>query len=164
METSITGQNEVSEERRSASRLEANLKVSFRIICGRTGRKTRLIPVSIKNLSISGFCMATDMTMVEDLHVLASSSGGADNTLEVSIRLPDQSEILIQGSACWYNLSEPGDLCRYNVGVRIRKISETDLTLLKKFLRQNRKERFYKNILGMKWFKRILRGFSGKGL
>jgi len=164
MGTSVTGQNKVSEERRSASRLEANLKVSFCIICGRTGRRTKRIPVSVKNLSISGFCMATDMTMVEDLHVLAGSSGGADNTLEVRIQLPDQSEILIQGSACWYNLSEPGDFCRYNVGVKIRKISETDLALLKKFLRRNRKERFYKNIREIKWVQRLMRGVKGKGL
>ncbi|MEK6777419.1 MAG: hypothetical protein AABY87_11160 [bacterium] len=164
METSSKDQNGVSKERRSVRRLEANLEVSFRIICGRTSRQTKSIPVSIKNLSVTGFCLATDMTMVEDLHVMAGSSGGADNTLEVRIRFPDQNEILIHGAACWYNLAESGALYRYKVGVRIKKISETDLALLKKFLRRNRKEMFYNSLLRIKWIERLLRGFLGRSL
>jgi len=152
---SMNDQNETSEERRAVQRRGADLKVRFRVISGEGGRRTKEVPGAVKNLSETGFCLATDLTMVDDLHVLTGSSGISRNKLELKLQLPDIKEIQINGSACWYNLAEPQESYRYNVGVQIEMISEQDLDLLRKFLRQERKERLVKGFFNIKWLMRL---------
>ncbi len=155
---SSRGQDQVLDERREASRLGTDFKVHFCIISGESGKRSKEIQGSVKNLSETGFCLNTELTMVDDLHVQAGSSGISKNTLAIRIHLPDQKEVRVSGSTCWYDLSGPGDSYQYNVGVQVTKISEEDLGVLRKFLRQNRKERLYRSLLQFKWLGRLFRG------
>jgi hypothetical protein len=155
---SVKGQNETAEERRAAHRRGADLNVRFRVISGDRGRKTKEVPGAVKNLSETGFCLATDLTMVDDLHILTGSSGISKNKLELKVQLPDQQEIHINGSACWYNLAEPHEAFRYNVGVQIETIPDPDLDLLRTFLRQERKEKLMKGFFNIKWLVRLFGG------
>jgi hypothetical protein len=151
-------QNQALDERRETHRLGADFKAHFCIISGETGRKTKEIRGSVKNLSEAGFCLNTDLTMVDDLHVQAGSSGVSKNALAIRIQLPDQEEVRVSGLACWYDLSGSGDPYQYRVGVQVTKIPGEDLETLRKFLRQARKEKAYKFFLQFKWLGRLFRG------
>jgi len=151
-------QTQALDERRETHRLGADFKAHFCIISGETGKKTKEIQGAVKNLSEAGFCLNTDLTMVDDLHIQAGSSGISKNTLAIRIQLPDQKEVRVSGLACWYDLSGPGDACQYSVGVQVTKISEEDLEILRKFLRQDRKDKVYKFFLQFKWLGRLFRG------
>lgn len=155
---SDTGQEKAMEERRERRRQGADLEVLFRIVSGETGRKTKEIPGTVKNLSETGFCLLTDLTVIEDLHVLASSSGIAKNRLELTITLSNQEKVRVDGVACWYNLSEAGAPYRYRVGVQIKAVSEGNLSLLRKFLARERKKRFLKGFPGTDWLARLFKG------
>ncbi len=142
-------------ERRESPRWGAEFPARFRVISGETGRITKEILGAVKNLSESGFCLATNFTIVEDLHVLSSSSGVTGNALNLRISLPESNDLKILGTACWYDLTGDGDPYRYNVGIRITEISPEHLASLKTFLRQERKARW--KSFGARWISRILR-------
>lgn len=145
----------IAVERRESPRRGAEFAARFRVISGETGRVSKEIPGTVKNLSESGFCLATNFTIVEELHVLASSSGVTGNTLDLQISLPDHSNLKMLGAACWYDLAGEDDPCRYNVGIRITEISPDNLTALKTFLRLERKARW--KSFGSRWLSRLLR-------
>ncbi len=142
-------------ERRESPRWGAEFPARFRVISGETGRVTKEIPGAVKNLSDSGFCLATNFTIVEELHVLASSSGVTGNTLDLQITIPGRNNLKMLGTACWYDLTDEGDPYRYNVGIRITEISSEDLASLRTFLKQERKARW--KSFGNRWLLRLLR-------
>jgi hypothetical protein len=145
---------ESSQERREKNRFCADLEAHFCIVSGEEGRKSKEIRAGVKNLSESGFCLATNLTMIDDLHVLASSSGTSGNTLQIRIPLPDKHEIELLGIACWYNLADADDSYRYHVGVKILRISKEDLLAMEKFVRVGFAERLKR--IGTKLVGRIL--------
>ena len=151
-------QQKLDEERRDVHRRGADLKVSFAIVSLENGRKTKEVPGAVKNLSETGFCLTTDLTIIDDLHVLSSSSGVSKNQLDIKLVLPNDKEIRMDGYACWYNLAEAGSFYRYDVGVRIEKISEEDLSLLRTCLREERKMKLLKSLFGIKWLERLFGG------
>jgi hypothetical protein len=155
MNTLKNDQKQVAKERREALRHGADLTARFCVVSGESGKKTKEVPATVTNLSEAGFCLATEFTVIDDLHVLSSSSGISKNSLEINFQLPGEKEIRIVGTACWYNLGIPGGTYRYDVGTQIDEISESDMTLLKTFIRQERKGTFFKTLFGMKWLERL---------
>ncbi len=145
--------NRSTEDRRESPRRGGRFPARFRVISGETGRVTKEIPGAVKNLSASGFCLATNFTIVEELHVLSSSSGVTGNTLEVVISVPDRRNLKMLGNACWYDLTGKGDPYRYNVGIHITEISSEDLAALKTFLKEERKQRW--KSVGKGWLARL---------
>jgi hypothetical protein len=142
-------------ERRESPRWGMDFPARFRVISGDSGRVSKEILGAVKNLSESGFCLATNFTIVEDLHVLASSSGVSENILEIRITFPDDKELALKGLACWYDLNEAGGPYRYNVGIRITEISPDNRTDLRTYLRNERKAKM--KSFGRKWLGRLLR-------
>jgi len=144
-------------ERREVPRRSTDLPARFRVVSGETGRKSKEVPAAFKNLSEAGLCLTTDLTRVDDLHIVAGGSGIVPNRLEISLLLPEGMEIRIRGTALWYNLATPAARHRYEVGVKIEEIAEHDLETLRAFLRRERRERWLDRP-GMRWLERILGG------
>jgi len=142
-----------SGERRVETRFGIELQARFSIVSGEMEKKSRAVPGIVQNLSEKGFCLSTDFTIVDNLHVLVSKSGVAGNTLEIRIFLPDGKEILILGTACWYNLSNRKGTYRYDMGIRIDRLSEEDQLNLRQFLQKARRNRFH--LPGIRWFERL---------
>ncbi|NOY53938.1 MAG: PilZ domain-containing protein [Deltaproteobacteria bacterium] len=145
----------ITEDRRETPRRDTEFPARFRVISGETGRVSKEIPGAVKNLSESGFCLATNFTIVEELHVLSSSSGVTGNILELTISVPGHNNLRMSGTACWYDLTDKDDPYRYNVGIHITEISSADLTSLKRFLKEERKARW--KSFGKNWLSRFRR-------
>jgi len=146
-------------DRRESPRRGTEFSARFRVISGETGRTTKEVPAVVKNLSISGFCLATDFTVVEELHVLSSSSGVTGNSLEFTISVPERRDLKMLGTARWYDLTDEDDSYRYNVGVHITEIPSADLAILKIFLKEERKKRW--KSIGKDWLSRFRRRSEG---
>ncbi len=142
-------------ERRAVPRTSAGLKAFFRVVSGDTERQTKEVPAIVANLSETGFCLNTNFTVVEDLHVLTSSWGLSGNTLQIRIPFPDKAEIRMSGTACWYNVATPEDSYGYVIGVSVTKMSKRDYEALREFLGNGRPKS--RSIRGTGWLDRLFR-------
>ncbi len=142
-------------ERRAVPRSTAGLKAFYRVVSGDTERKTKEVPALVTNLSETGFCLNTNFTVVEDLHVLTSSWGLSGNTLEVRLPFPDRPEIRMSGTACWYNVATPADTYSYIIGVSVTKMSQRDYQALQEYLRSHRPKG--RSMRGTRWLDRLFR-------
>jgi len=152
------GTTKVLQERREVPRVGADLGAYFRVVSGDGGEKSKEVSASVENLSEAGCCLATDLIMVNDLHILSSSMGTAGNSLEIRIPLTGEREVRILGATSWYNKADARSRHRYKVGVKTTHISEEDRLTMRQVLPRSFREKL--KALGARWMGR-LRG-SGK--
>lgn len=146
---------EVVEEKRKAPRVHvgAELSAYFRVVSGDGNKKSKEVSASVENLSEIGCCLATDLIMVDALHVLSSSTGTAGNTLAIRIPLTAEREVRILGVTSWYDTADAQSRQRYKVGVKVTHISEDDLQTMRQCLRLSFREKL--KVLGAKWIGRL---------
>ncbi|MDX1763582.1 MAG: PilZ domain-containing protein [bacterium] len=144
---------EAKKERREASRVGTDLVAYFRVVSGEGGKKSKEVSASLENLSKAGCRLATNLIMVDGLHILSSSTGTAGNALEIRIPLKGERNVQIQGTTLWYNTADARSSHRYKVGVQVTQISEEDLVAMRNYLGLSFRDKL-KN-LGARWMNRL---------